>query len=144
MPCSGLTLKSNSWFFSDCVTGSRQQARKGLKCRREVFPLWIWGLWKALHHCPPSQGKCGSLAIVYATCSTQMWIFLDNISFTASSYDVVTCFSFSKPLLHCFVCATFRSTSAHTLETNHTSVTILAVGKSLQQVTVENFSHTAD
>lgn len=53
-------------FLSDCVTGSRQQARKGLKCRREVFPLWIRGLWKALHHCPPSQGKCGCFVVVCA------------------------------------------------------------------------------
>lgn len=114
-----------SWicFFSDCVTGSRQQARTGLKCRREVFSLWIWGLWKALHHCPPPQGKS--------------ILQVDNIS-SLHLPVMLSLFSFLKSTLYSFVYAPCRYTSVHTLETNHTSVTILAVGKSLQQVTVEN------
>lgn len=94
MLCSDLTLKSNSWFFSDCFTGSRQQARKGLKCRREVFPLWIWGLWKALHHCPPSQGRCGSLMVVCVCmlcCFACVYSNVDFFPFTKSCYDAVTC-----------------------------------------------------
>lgn len=46
-------------FFSDCITRSRQQAITEHECRREVFPLWIWGLWEAVHHRPPPQGLHG-------------------------------------------------------------------------------------
>lgn len=55
---------------------------------------------------------------------------------------LTTCLSgfFLASLLHFFVCASHRYTSAPTRETNRTSVTILAVGRSLQQVAVEILS----
>lgn len=46
-------------------------------------------------------------------------------------------FAFAASLLHSFVCVC-RYTSAPTLEINRMSVTILAVGGSLQQVAGEN------
>lgn len=138
---------------SDCVTGSRQQVRKGLKRRREVFPLWLRGLWKALHHCPPSQGRwwCCFFVIMCVhknvfmknkvlLVPTQVWDCLKTI-FPSQRLPMMllVCF-FSLSTTHAFVCMSCRYTSAPTLETNPTSVTILAVGRSLQQVAVESSS----
>ncbi len=111
-------------FLSDCVTGSRQQARKGLECRREVFPLWIRGLWKALHHSPPSQGECGCFVVA---CSSTVYVFItdkvllcvgllkDNFSLTASSYNVVGySFAFSASLLQFCLCVLQVHECSHT------------------------------
>lgn len=100
-------------FPSDRITGSRQQASKELKCRREVVPLWLRGLWKTLHHCPPSQGECA------------VWR-------SVSLWPAWQIFTLGAPRWLWFVSC--RYTSAPTLETNRTPVITLAVGGSLQQV----------
>lgn len=53
--CSDLSI--TVLLVSDCAAGSGQQAGETDHSRREVVPLWVRGLWEAVHHRPPPQGE---------------------------------------------------------------------------------------
>lgn len=75
------------------------------------------------------------LLCCFASAYSSVGLFKDNVPLTEFSYDVVIYF---LPHRYSLVFVSCRYTSALTLETNHTSATILDVGRSLQQVAEEN------
>lgn len=119
---------------SDCAAGSRQQATKSDKRWRKIFPLRIRRLWKALHHCPPSQGSLRKLI----NFSTNKLFSLLDVLILKGCILAACCgkmhVSVSRFVLKSFVSTSCRYTSARTLAINLTSANIGAVERSLRQV----------
>lgn len=147
-----LTVESNSCFFQIVLQGQDNRQGRGSNVGEKSFRCEYEGcgkLYTTAHHLKVSVGVLWLLVHVLYMCSwkkkkfccvacaySSVGLLKHNFSLTASSYDVGYSFAISASLLHSFVCVSFRYTSAPTLETNHTSVTIPAVGRSLQQVAV--------
>lgn len=81
-------------FPSDRITGSRQQASKEFKRRREVFPLWLRGLWKTLHDCPPPEGECVCLYVACLLGCVTVW----------RQHSPDSIFTPEAPCLPCWLC----------------------------------------
>lgn len=126
-----LTVESNLWFFQIVLQGQDNRQGRGSNVGEKSFRCEYEGcgkLYTTAHHLKVSVG------VLWLFVPTQnVGLFKDNILPTAWSAMWL-----GASLLHAFVCVSCRYTSVPTPETNHMSVTILAVGRSLQQVTVEN------
>lgn len=148
-----LTVESNSRFFQIVLQGQDNRQGRGSNVGEKSFRCEYEGcgkLYTTAHHLKVSVGVLWLLVHVLYMCSwrkvfaallvpTQVWDCLKTI-FPLQHLPTML---LAVRLLfqpHCYsfvVCVSCRYTSAHTLETNHTSVTILDVGRSLQQVAVE-------